>query len=628
MPHRDRAIILAFAVVLMVLAGAIMLPVARPAPIAAVPTPSPSPTEDVVAFRDGVVGRPSSLTPLTQRTRADRDIVALVFRGLVGLGPGQTLVPDLAESWTIADAGKTYTFAIRPDAQWDDGTPVTADDVVFTVGMLKDEGYTGPTGASWTDVTAEAVDAKTVKFSLGKPIGGFVELARQPLLPSHLLADVKAADLADSPFAQSPVGNGPYRIVSRDADHAILEPSDGYAGPVDPGGTADATPSPTPGASTAPGASSAAASAEASAAPTPPRPRPRAWTPPRCPVRTCRSTWRPPASRASRCASSTTRRPSPRPTGRARSTRPRAWLPPPRPGLMDVAGTRLVRYPSAIFTSLTFNLRPDHARFGDLHFRRAIEMAIDRTKIVDDAYLGLAALAETPIPPTSWAFSAAESRPLPFDRKKATAELKKAGWKKTAKGWVAPKTTKPFALKVLALDAASNPVSNAVAQAVAKDLTTFGIKTTVTSLPPAELITKIQDGDFDAVLLDANIGLDPDLYPLLASTQAGHGGSNVSGVQNADLDKLLEAARKPGTTAARKQRYAALQDFLSTEQTMPPLVFRDYIVAYRSTLDGPVARELGDLSDQFWDVLTWRLAANPVSLLRVGGGSSPRWRNW
>ena len=75
------------------------------------------------------------------------------------------------------------------------------------------------------------------------------------------------------------------------------------------------------------------------------------------------------------------------------------------------------------------------------------------------------------------------------------------------------------------------------------------------------------------------------------------------------LDALLVAARVPGTTAARKTRYAALQDYLSTEQVMPPLLFRDYLVAYRADVDGPKPRELGELSDRFWDVLTWRLAA-------------------
>ena len=607
MPHRDRAIILAFVVILMVLAGGILLPVAqRAAEPATVPGPTATPEVAVVAYRDGIVGRPSSLTPLTQRTRADRDIVALVFRGLVGLGPGQQLVPDLAESWKIADAGRTYTFVIRPDAQWDDGTPVTADDVVFTVEMLKDKDYSGPAGASWSDVTAEAVDGRTVKFTLGKPIGGFVELARQPLLPKHLLAGVPVADLADSDFAHSPVGNGPYRIVSRDLDHAVLEPSDGYAGPVDPGATPDATPGPS-GTPTPEASGSPSATTEATPSPTPsPSPSPTVEATEEAPVDLAASglariEFRFYEDEVALAAAY-----------RAGEVDSASGLDPETAAsLMDVSGTRLVRYPSAIFTSLTFNLRPDHARFGDLHFRRAIVMAIDREGIVSDVYLGDAALAETGIPPASWAFSSAKSRLLPFDLTRATTELKKAGWKKTSKGWIAPKQTKPFALKILALDPPSNPVSNAVAKSVAKDLTTFGIKTTVEELPASTLITRIQEHDFDAVVLGANIGLDPDLYPLMASTQAGPGGSNVSGIQSAELDKLLEAARKPGTTAARKTRYAALQDYLSTQQVMPPLAFPDHIVAYRPEIEGPQPRELGDLSDRFWDVLTWRLAANP-----------------
>ncbi len=623
MPHRDRAIILAFVVVLAVLAGGILLPAARPAPAqVAAPTATPAPETPVVAYRDGVVGRPSSLTPLTQRTRADRDIVALVFRGLVGLGPGQKLVPDLAESWKIADAGRTYTFVIRPDAQWDDGTPVTADDVVFTVSLLKDPAYTGPAGASWSDVTAEAVDARTVRFSLGKPIGGFVELARQPLLPKHLLADVPVAELADSDFARSPVGNGPYRLVERDIDHAVLEPSDGYAGPIDPGATPEATPGPSattgagavPDASASPSGSPEPASGEAGE---PPASLAAAASPTASASPTAAPTDEEPVDLA---ASGLARieirfyddEPSLAAAYRAGEVDAASGLDPETAaGLMDVAGTRLVKYPSSIFSSLTFNLRADHPRFRDLRFRRAVTMAIDRKGIVEDVYLGDAALAETPIPPASWAFSSASSRLLPFDLKRATAELKKSGWKKTAKGWVAPKQTKPFTLKLLALDPSANPVSNAVAKAIAKDLTTFGIKTTVEALPASTLIKRVQDHDFDAVVLDVNIGLDPDLYPLLASTQAGPGGGNVSGIQSAELDALLADARKPGTTAARKARYAKLQDYLSTQQVMPPLLFRDHIVAYRASVDGPRPRELGDLSDRFWDVLTWRLAANP-----------------
>jgi ABC-type transport system substrate-binding protein len=278
--------------------------------------------------------------------------------------------------------------------------------------------------------------------------------------------------------------------------------------------------------------------------------------------------------------------------------------------LASIPGARLLKYPSAIFTSITFNLRPDHPKFGDRRFRRAVVQAIDRAAIVRDLLGGGGAIAETPIPPASWAFSAAASRALPYDVERAASELKKAGWKKAATGWIAPKATKPFRLELLALDKTTNPLAFAIATRVAKDLTDFGFRTTVVGLAPSVLVQRLREHTFDAVLLDANVGLDPDPYPLLASTQAGPAGSNISGIQNGDLDALLVEARKPGSLAARKKRYATLEDDMSTEQYMPPLHFRDYLVVYRDTVDGPHPRQLGDLSDRYWDVLTWRLATS------------------
>ena len=581
MPHRDRAIILAFVVALSVLAVGILLPVAAPGNVgvgtAPSPSPSPSPAVEQVAYRDGVVGRPTSITPLTARTRADRDLVALVFRGLVRLGPGQTLGEDLAESWTTGDGGKTYTFTIRPDATWQDGVPVTSEDVVFTVEMLKDPGYTGAAGASWSDVTAEAVDGRTVQFTLGKPIGGFLQLATQPLLPAHLLRDVKASDLADSAYAREPIGNGPYRILERDLDHAVLVPVDDYAAPPEPTTAPSASPaasgspaaSPDESASPAPEESAtASASPGASEEPSPrrrPRPR-RPWASPRDRDALLRR-----RGGARRCVRGRRDRRGigrgPRDGRRARGGRRGTARQVPVGDLHEPHVQPPARSPEVHEPAL-----PAGGRRGDRpkgHRRRPPRRG--------------GTIAETPIPPASWAFSAASSAALPHDLDKATAELKVAGWKKGAKGWFAPKATKPFTLEILALDKVTNPLSFDVATRVAKDLTDFGIETTVVGLAPSVLVQRLRDHDFDAVLLDANVGLDPDPYPLLASTQAGPDGSNISGIQNGELDALLADARKPGSIAARKKRYATLQKDMTKEQYMPPLYFRDYLVVYRDT---------------------------------------------
>ncbi len=85
-----------------------------------------------------MVGHPTSVSPLTARSQADRDLVALVFSGLVRNGPDGTIVPDLARRWTVDSTGAVWTFELRPDARWQDGEPVTAEDVAFTIRTLQD----------------------------------------------------------------------------------------------------------------------------------------------------------------------------------------------------------------------------------------------------------------------------------------------------------------------------------------------------------------------------------------------------------------------------------------------------------------------------------------------------------
>ena len=132
MTSRDRAVVLALVAVFAVLTLAVGIP-------ASAPSAGPSPSGPVASgdsgfavYREGILGRPSSVDPLTAQSQADRDLVALVFSGLVRLGPDGTVQPDLAESWTVAKKGASYTFRIRPDARWQDGSPVTSADVVYT----------------------------------------------------------------------------------------------------------------------------------------------------------------------------------------------------------------------------------------------------------------------------------------------------------------------------------------------------------------------------------------------------------------------------------------------------------------------------------------------------------------
>ena len=147
------------------------------------------------AYVEGVVGPLEQVSPFSMRTQAERNAVALVFSGLVRLGPDQTIVGDLSDAWESDATGARWTFHIRDDATWHDGVPVTADDVAFTVRTLRASDYAGPGGSSWKEVTVTVVDPKVVRFDLATPLGGFLQAATQPIAPSHILDGVAPAAL-------------------------------------------------------------------------------------------------------------------------------------------------------------------------------------------------------------------------------------------------------------------------------------------------------------------------------------------------------------------------------------------------------------------------------------------------
>ncbi|HET7676587.1 MAG TPA: hypothetical protein VFK38_01930, partial [Candidatus Limnocylindrales bacterium] len=170
-----------------------------------------------------------------------------------------------------------------------------------------------------------------------------------------------------------------------------------------------------------------------------------------------------------------------------------------------------------------------------------------------------------------------------------------------------------FTFEVATVEAAANPVANAYAERVVAAWRRLGLRPRLVAYGAAELAERrLIPGRYDAAVIDVNLGLDPDLYPLLASSQAVTGGSNISGYQSAKLDALLEAARGQADPATRRARFTALQKALATELPMLPLVFADYRYLVRETLAGPAPREVSSGSDRFWDVLTWRLADGPV----------------
>lgn len=143
---------------------------------------------------------------LTRDTTAYRT-ADLIYAGLIHLTPALEAQPDLAESWESPDP-QTYIFKLRPDLKFSDGTPLTADDVVFTYSSVINPDFNAPDRALYTPITAiEAVDPLTVKFTLAAPYA--------PLL-SYLDKGIvsKAAVEGGKDPATDPIGAGPMTLVA------------------------------------------------------------------------------------------------------------------------------------------------------------------------------------------------------------------------------------------------------------------------------------------------------------------------------------------------------------------------------------------------------------------------------
>lgn len=187
------------------------------------------------AYVEGVPGTPQQLNPLLSDPARDpvaEDVRALLFDGLMRIGLDGLPEPALAQSWNVDDTGQVYTFTLRADVAWHDGTPLTADDVIFTLRAIQNRAFAGDPTISvvWRDVLIDQVGERAIRCRLAAPFAPFLTVATFPILPAHLLADRAPADWATAPFNQLPIGTGPYQLTEINSEHALLRANPGYFG--------------------------------------------------------------------------------------------------------------------------------------------------------------------------------------------------------------------------------------------------------------------------------------------------------------------------------------------------------------------------------------------------------------
>ncbi len=164
---------------------------------------------------EGMIGSPRFVNPVLATSETDRTLTSIIYSGLMRATSEGHVVEDLAESYTISDDGRVYTFKIREDAVFHDGTRVTPEDILFTIERTRDPIVKSPRRAEWEGVVAEAgTDSRTIVFKLEKPYAPFLHNTTLGILPKHHWKGLTSEEFAFSNKNIAPIGSGPYQFVA------------------------------------------------------------------------------------------------------------------------------------------------------------------------------------------------------------------------------------------------------------------------------------------------------------------------------------------------------------------------------------------------------------------------------
>jgi len=179
-------------------------------------------TKDIPAyggiFKEGLIGQPRFINPIYANSDPDRDLVQLVFSGLMKYDENFNIVPSLAQNYEIEENGTVYKFYLKENLLWQDKTPITADDVIFTIKTIQNSDYKSPLRPDWIGVEAEKISENVIKLKLKKPYSAFLENCTLKIIPQHIWQNISAENFSLQSYNLEPVGSGPYKLKKTNQD--------------------------------------------------------------------------------------------------------------------------------------------------------------------------------------------------------------------------------------------------------------------------------------------------------------------------------------------------------------------------------------------------------------------------
>lgn len=534
------------------LAVGILLLGEQPQPVS--PLTTPEPVKGGV-YTEALVGALLRLNPVLNFYNApDREVSRLIFSGLLRFDGTGAPQPDLAESWGVSKDGTLYNVTINENAIWHDEQPVTADDVIFTIDLLRNGSDIVPVDLQdfWKDVEVVRLSERVLQFRLPGAFAPFPDYLTFGVLPKHLLDGQTIDAMIDLNFNIQPVGTGPYRfdrlvVENGQITGVVLAAFKDYYG-----------------------------------------------TKPYIDEMVFR--YYPDGASALQAY-------------RDGQVQGIGQVTP------DILEDVLAEPQLAIYTArkpelslILFNLKNQEASFlQEAEVRRALLSGLNRQSIVDKILGGQAVVADGPILPDTWAYYNNLQR-VEYDPEGARALLKEAGYVLAAEGDVVRKKEE-VALR-LQLVYPDDEQHQAIAEQVRDNWALLGVEVTLEPLPYEILLKeRLEQRDYQAALVDLNLSRspDPDPYPFWDQGQAA-GGQNYTQWDSRIASEYLEQARVTVNQQERAKFYRNFQILFMQDLPALPLYYPMYTYAVGREIQGVRVGPLFDTADRFAGIAGWFLA--------------------
>lgn len=539
-----------------------------PSPDVPTQTPPPTPMPGVIppsslsetpTYREALVGSVQRLNPLFANLNpVDRDITSLIFEGLSRIDAYGQPVPGLAKSWVISSDSLEYIIQLRDDVLWQDGIGFTADDVIYTIGLLQANDFPGDAalGAFWRTIEVERLDTYLVRFRLTQPLGNFLDALSIGLLPEHALRGTTAAQIAAHPFNLSPIGTGPYQLeAARSANGTQLEIIDLRAAPAyrqrseGQGGYAlDRLTFRLYGSFEA--ALNALRSGEVDGL-----------------------------------------------AGRNRTE---------RDALLSVPNVNIHTAIEPTLGVLIFNWQRESVRFfREQRVRIGLQTGLDRSSIIERYLSGNAILANSPLIPGSWAYTGDLLWPSPnVESARQLLETANLRRNESAEATAEPSSTL-FSFSILV---PNDPTLVSMMGEVAAQWSQLNITVTVEAVDLATYQTRLDAGEFDSALVELSMGhsADPDVYQFW--DQEPPEGKNYGGMDDRRINEELERARRDPSGINRIIRYTNFQQSFLERAIAIPLYYPLFTYVTAPQISGIQLGYVANPSSRFFTIRDWGIA--------------------